>query len=174
MTLAEMRINKRHMVFQVAAAMAFMTLVLIMMSMASNSQVSWAIGAGSLGSSTFIVFTLPKSLSARPKNVVGGYIVAIVVGMLVNTILSAAFDAVSRHIGMNNQHVFWVVSSISIGLAMVAMILFDCQHPPAAGVALVLVLDIQEYYTLAVIMITAIMLALIRHYAKPYLINLSE
>lgn len=174
MSLADMRNNKRHIVLQVAAAMVFMTFVLAMMSVASNSQVSWAIGAGSLGSSTFIVFTIPNSISARSSRVIGGYAVAIVVGILVHVLLSSAFDLLSSHITINNSKVFWVASSVAIGLSMIVMILLDCQHPPAAGVALVLVLDIHEYYTLAVIMITAIMLALIRHYAKPYLVNLSE
>ncbi len=165
--------RKWHFVFQISAAVFLMALVLFLMSVGSNSQLLWALGAGSLASSIFIVFTLPQSLAAEPRRLIGAYCLAIVIGVLTHVFLMHLFHAVTAHFILQNLRVFWISSALAMGITMVLMIIFNCQHPPAAGVSIVLVLNIQEYTTVAVILFTAILLALINYFLKDYLINLS-
>ena len=166
--------SKKHFVFQVLSAIIFMAIVLFFMSLDSTSQILWAVGSGSLASSIFIVFTIPNSISAQPRRVLGGYLIAILVGVLIHFLLGNIFNLVSQHFILENTKVFWVSSAIAIGLVMVLMVILDCQHPPAAGISIVLVLNIQEYYTLAVIGLSVIFLMLIKHVFRNYLINLAS
>ncbi len=166
-------VSKKHFFWQLAAAVIFLAIVLTLMSLDSKSQVLWAIGAGSLASSIFTVFTIPASIAAQPRRILGGYALAISVGLLAHFLLSKIFILFASHVDLGNTQIFWVSSAIVMGLVMVLMVLLDCQHPPAAGVALVLILGVQEYYTVAVILLTVIVLAFIRFYLKDYLINLA-
>jgi len=165
--------SKKHFLLQVLFAIIFMVFVLVLMSLDSKSQILWALGAGALASSTFIIFTIPQSISAEPRRVVGGYLIAIIIGIGIHFLLTHVLHIISGHFAIENIQIFWVSAAISIGLAMISMVLLDCQHPPAAGISIVLVLNIQEYYTVAVIILSVIALALIRYFFRNYLINLS-
>jgi len=165
--------RKWHFIFQISAAVILMAFVLFLMSFRSSSELLWALGAGSLASSIFIVFTLPQSLAAEPRRLIGGYFLAILIGVITHIFLMHLFHAVTAHFIVQNLRIFWISSALAMGITMILMIIFNCQHPPAAGVSIVLVLNIQEYTTVIVILLTAILLALISYFFKDKLINLS-
>lgn len=165
---------KKRFAVQVVCAVLFMAIVLMFMSFTSGSQILWAVGAGSLASSTFIVFTIPNSVSARASRIIGGYAIAVITGLVLHFILMGLIHFLSSHFQMSDPRIFWMTASISLGLSMLAMILFDCQHPPAAGVALVLVLDIHHFQILFVILFAALALSLIKLLFKNHLVNLVE
>jgi CBS-domain-containing membrane protein len=87
-----------------------------------------------LGATTFMIFTMPHRVSCRPRYVVGGYIVGIAVGIA----CSQAYDympAWHTHAGLA------ITGGIAVGLAAFLMVTTNSEHPPAAGVALGLVLQ---------------------------------
>lgn len=158
---------------QIAASVLFIAIVLLCMNIASGTdELLWAVGAGSLTSSSFIVFTSPTSVSARSSRIVGGYTIAVVVGLTVHFILMSIFHELSSHVDMIDPRFFWVTASVSIAITTILMVLFDCQHPPAAGVALVLVLDIHDFNILYVILFAVLTLSLIKLAFKDKLIDL--
>lgn len=168
------RYFKFHLICQVSGAVLALAIVLTLMSLDSQSQVLWAVGAGSLASSIFIIFTIPESIAAQPRRILGGYAVALIVGLIAHYALLKIFGLLETHFVLGNTKFFWVSAAVVMGLVMVLMVLMNFQHPPAAGVALVLMLDIQEYYTVAVIILTVCSLALIKFWLKNYLINLAR
>lgn len=150
-----------------------MAFVLMTMSFTTgHSQLLWAVGAGSIASTSFIIFTIPQSVSARSSRIVGGYAIAIIVGLLIHYALMGFFSLLTTHFVMSDPRIFWMTASVSVGISMILMVLFDCQHPPAAGIALVLVLDIHGFGMLFIIMFAALALSLIKLIFNDKLINL--
>jgi len=78
----------------------------------------------SMGSTAFVVFALPKSVSAQPRCVIGGNIV----GLLCGTICSL--------IPMYNELLTLILYAIAVGLSIFIMVVIDTEHPPASGLAL--------------------------------------
>ncbi|MFC1998424.1 HPP family protein [Chloroflexota bacterium] len=93
-------------------------------------SVLWVLGEGqfviiaAIGASSFIVFAMPKAVTAQPKSIIGGYLLGLAIGALSWLIPAATF---------NSQII--VYSSV-VGLTMFAMVATDTEHPPACGTAL--------------------------------------
>lgn len=83
----------------------------------------------SIGSTAFIVFTMPKRKSAEPRHVIGGHIVGIVSGFL------AIF------IPQTNIFLTVLSYSVAIGISISLMMATDTVHPPASGTALGVALE---------------------------------
>lgn len=162
----------RNFIWQPLLAVIYIALVLWILSHIDGSEIIWAIGAGSLSSSSCIVFSNPHGKTASSKNLIVGYIIGVIVGVLVHLALTKGLPLFASHMLLYNSKAFWVLASVAVGIAMVAMILCDCLHPPAVGMSLILVLDIQHYAIIGVILIAAFILALIRHVLDPYLKDL--
>jgi CBS-domain-containing membrane protein len=78
----------------------------------------------SIGSTAFIVFTMPASITAKSRNVIGGHFVGALFGSLCALIPhSESLSAIA-------------VYSFAVGLAIFSMVVLDVEHPPAAGTAL--------------------------------------
>ena len=116
--VAEFREHWKNYVFQ--SVLATLVLLLALWVMKANQMVLVA----SLGATAFIVFALPNSLTARPRNVVGGHVIGLLCGVLANWL------AVS-----DSPYVI-IVYAAAVGISMFVMVVFDLEHPPAAGTAL--------------------------------------
>lgn len=90
-----------------------------------------------LGASAFIAFAVPRSLHSDPRYMAGGYLVGILVGCLMGTLNTAlqVSDAVTAHA------VMIVFGALATGFAMFIMVVTKTEHPPAAALALGLVLN---------------------------------
>jgi len=162
-----------NLLWQPLVATIFVGVVLYCLGMVTGaSEILWAVGAGALSSSSYIVFVTPQSAVARSRRIIGGYVVGAIVGLFVHWILTVAYDFASANLQFHNSHLFWISAAISVGVAMVMMVLLGVEHPPAAGLSLVLVLDIHEYMTLVMILIAAVALSALRHALRCHLINL--
>jgi len=73
------------------------------------------------GASAVLVFGQPKSPLAQPANVIGGYLLAAVIGAL----------AVFLFPGM------WWAAAIAVGISIAGMLVLRITHPPAGAVPLV-------------------------------------
>ncbi len=74
------------------------------------------------GSTAFTVFGLPHNRTAKTRNVIGGHAICVVVGFACSYFST-----------------LWLAGGLAVGLASFLMVLFDAEHPPAAGSALALV-----------------------------------
>lgn len=121
-----------------------------------------------LGASTFIAFAIPRSLQSEPRYMIGGYIVGILVGTSIDA-LSASFlfsDIVTEHV------VMIVFGALATGLAMFAMVITKTEHPPAAALALGLVLNEWDILTLGVVIVGVIALSIFKRLVLPILMDL--
>lgn len=163
-----------HLLIQACAALVFMWLVLFTLDHVATSQIIWAAGASTLASSSYIVFCAPKSVVAKPQKVIGAYIIAMFCGEAMRYLANLVCGGISScHAGgLVYLHVFEVAAAFSVGIAFLLMVLLKSEHPPAAGLAVVMVLDIRNFGALAVILGGAIVLSGIRFIFRRMLCDL--
>jgi len=86
---------------------------------------------GSFGASAVLIYGVPKSPLAQPRNLIGGHFISACVGC----ICKVAF--------VNSVGV-WFAISVAVPTAIVAMQLTDTVHPPGGATALLAVLNVAE------------------------------
>ncbi|MCH9770465.1 MAG: HPP family protein [Gammaproteobacteria bacterium] len=160
-------------IWQPLLAAVFICMVLVCFNFISVTSVLWAVGAGALSSSAFIVFGLPSSVTAKAGKIIGGYAVGIICGLIVRLSLQYFLALGVFHTNMPHFHLLGMFAAITVGISLFFMGLLKVEHPPAAGMSLVLVIDIQNYSVLAVIFAAAILLAVLHQALKKYLCDLT-
>lgn len=121
-----------------------------------------------LGASTFIAFAVPRSLHSDPRHMIGGYIVGIGAGCLMG-LPHAAIDFSEPTV----DHAFLIIfGALATGLAMLIMVLTKTVHPPAAALALGLVLNECDFLTLVVILAGVAALSICKRLVLPMLMDL--
>jgi CBS-domain-containing membrane protein len=144
--------------------LATFTLFLVLVVLRFNTPLIIA----ALGSSAFIVFAMPKNITAQPRNVVGGHVVGIVSGSIC-AILLLAFG--------NGSEIYMILAaSSSVGLSIFIMVVTDTEHPPAGSTALAFVLHVVEAGDLiaftVVILVSAVIISGVKHALNPRLMDL--
>jgi len=114
----------------------------------------------SIGASTFIIFAMPKSLTAQPKRLIGGHSVGIIIGSL------------SGLIHCINPFDQMFIYAIAVGFSIFLMVALDMEHPPAAGTALALSVNGFSFTAVLSVLIGVLILSLIKHLLKPALKDL--
>lgn len=101
----------------------------------------------SLGASALLVFSLPQSPMAQPWAVIAGNTLSALVGISVAHLVS------NLHLAM----------SLAASLSILGMFLLRCLHPPAAAVALIVVLGRVMHYGYAFfpVMVESVLLILV-------------
>ena len=147
--------------------MATITLIIILYF--ENIFTSAAVIA-SLGSTTFIIFAMPKYATAQLRRVIGGHIIGIVSGVLCFYIASLIQNREYFFLTQNTIKILF--PSLSVGLSIFFMVITNTEHPPAAGTALGIVVQGWSYSTILVILITISLLSLTKYLLKPWLKDL--
>ena len=98
----------------------------------------------SIGASAFLVFAAPEAYSSRPRSLLGGYCAGILIGAL--SALIGKLTGITWTVDWGND--LAILGGITVGLAIFAMCVTDTEHPPAAGIALALVLNPWNGWTL--------------------------
>ncbi|MFZ5743764.1 MAG: HPP family protein [Pseudomonadota bacterium] len=93
------------------------------LALGSDPALPWLVA--SMGASAVLVFVLPASPLAQPWPVFGSHLVAAAIGVGVHALLGAT----------------WLSAGLSVGLAIAAMSLLRCLHPPAGGTVLLTALS---------------------------------
>ncbi|MHC4744173.1 MAG: HPP family protein [Planctomycetota bacterium] len=112
--------------------------------------------ASTIGATAFIVFAMPKSVSAHTRNVLGGHIVGLLCGGIFY-LLALPFAA---------------ECSLAVALTIFLMVALDVEHPPAAGTALAVVIREVEFDAFITILASALILSQCRYYLRRYLKDL--
>lgn len=118
-----------------------------------------------LGSSAFVVFAMPHRTTAMPRRLVGGHVVCVIVGLLCSLPLRLGGFG-------GGGPAFSLVAGASVSLAILAMVITDTEHPPAAGNALAFaVLDVGAAHVLVTVG-AVVLLAIIRWTLRGWLRDL--
>lgn len=143
------------------AGMVVLVLLLVL------DAVTQTVLIASLGASAFIAFAVPRSLHSGPRHLIGGYLVGILAG--------AAMATLNHWItapGGLDHAVMIIFGALAISLAMFMMVVTRTEHPPAAALALGLVLNEWNLVTLAVVLTGVVVLSVVKRLVLPVLMDL--
>lgn len=110
----------------------------------------------SMAATTFLVFAMPKAVSAKTRNIIGGHLVGLASG--------AVFYLTTLP--------FFVEYPLAVGLVFLLMVALDVEHPPAAGTALAVVINEVSLNAFITIMLSAVILSQCRYYLRNHLKDL--
>ena len=121
-----------------------------------------------LGASAFIAFAVPLSLHSSPRHMIGGYVVGILAGCLMSTLFSS-IDVSSAFVTNAAMIVF---GALAMSTAMFFMVVTRTEHPPAAALALGLVLNEWSGTTIVAVLAGVIALSIFKRMVLPVLMDL--
>lgn len=150
-----------YLIRQVLFAGIILTLMLLLFNSLAAHPIFNAIGLSSISSSLFIIFTAPHTLSGQNKSILGGYAIAIAVGMGCDYLLHHPVTFLPLPL---YSYYPAICSGLTLILCLSLMMLLRMPHAPAAGFALGLVLDNWEYQTIAIIFCIIAICTLIKHF----------
>ncbi|MHC4096354.1 MAG: HPP family protein [Planctomycetota bacterium] len=111
----------------------------------------------SMGATIFLVFAMPKAVSAQTRNVIGGHLVGLVCGTIF----------------YYTKLPYYIEYPCVVGIAIFLMVALDVEHPPAAGTALAVVInEVSPIDAFVIVMISAVILSQCRYFLRHYLRDL--
>lgn len=122
----------------------------------------------SLGASAFIAFAVPLSLHSSPRHMIGGYIV----GILAGGSMSYLYSSIDVSILFIESAAMIVFGALATSVAMFVMVVTKTEHPPAAALALGLVLNEWDMLTLGVVLAGIVGLSIFKRMVLPLLMDL--
>ena len=128
-----------------------------------------------LGATTFIVFAMPLSRESQPRRLLGGYAVGIGLGVVFHLLIALV---VARHLdlfgpeGAAYIQLRVVAGAAAVGLSILLMTMTNTEHPPAAGMALGLVLNEWGLAALAFVLAAILVLSGIKYAFRHRFIDL--
>ncbi len=155
--------NKIWYTLQCLLATVSFLLILVILDRMSNAAIIAALGA-----SCFIVFTMPHAKLSSPRFLIGGYLVGLVIGILCYFLAQLNWPASLA--ATQQSHLLF--GALAVGLAIFVMVITNTEHPPAASLALGLVLGKWTPTTILVILIGILTLSILKYLIKPMLKNL--
>jgi len=109
-----------------------------------------------IAATAFIVFALPTTASAQANVVIPSHLIGLAAGTIF------AFTSLP----------FSIECPIAVGIAIFLMVLFDIEHPPAAGTAIAAVIHNASLDVWAAVSVSVLVLSLTRHLLRNHLRNL--
>lgn len=163
---SDQHLRHRHLRRYLAqCALAGLVVLILLMVLDAMTQ---TVLIAALGASAFIAFAVPRSLHSAPRYLVGGYLVGTAAGVLMSVLEHAL-----RVSDPTYAHALMVLfGACSISLAMFLMVVTRTEHPPAAALALGLVLNEWDLLTIAVVLGGVVSLSLFKRLVLPYLMDL--
>jgi len=113
-----------HYVVQTLLAFAAIAVVIVALGALTSGAMVAALGA-----SAFIVFAAPHTSMAQPRNLVGGHVLSMAVGLLCSVVFRFGWLSLTD---LNAG----LIGAAAVALSLFAMVVTDTEHPPAAGNAL--------------------------------------
>jgi CBS-domain-containing membrane protein len=144
----------KNYLYQSFLAMAVVSIVLWLLTLEN------AVVIASIGATAFIVFTMPKNITAQPRRVIGGHIIGLLSGSLCSLIPHTSTTAT----------VF--VLSLAVGISICLMVALNFEHPPASGTALGIAMTGFSTEVFIAVLTSSLILALAHHFSKRFLKDL--
>ena len=157
--------NLRPYVFQCSLAFFALLVVLLVEEVGLHRVVMIA----AIGSTSFVLFVTPHSSTANPRHVIGGHLVALVVGSAF-----AVFSGtpVGQNLLAQVPLVLDVEAALAVALSIFLMAATDTEHAPAAGTALGVVVHGFGWGLIVFVVSSAIMLSFVHTMLRPRLRDL--
>lgn len=150
----------KNYVFQSLFATVVIFLILLSLSFQEDAVI-----IASLGATTFIVFAMPEQVTAKSRNIIGGYIVGFSCGWICS--LFPIETLMGKPIGYS------LLYAAAVGLSIFIMVIVDMEHPPASGVALGVAIKGFSVVVIISIIASVVILTVIHHFFKKYLRDLT-
>lgn len=144
----------QHYVFQCVLGMVGLCVVMLVLS------IQHIVVVASIGSTIFIVFALPTSVTAKPRNVIGGHIIGFISGALCHLIPHQL------------PAILILVYCLAVGISMFIMTITDMEHPPASSTALGVAMTGFSLNVGIALLISTIILSIIHVAARKYIKDL--
>lgn|SRR3990167_865988 len=154
--------NVANYFWQTIIAMLFVWLVMIGFDLVQASQHMWVVGVATIATSTVYVFAMPNTTPAHPLRILVGYLLGLVIGIAMQYAFAVMTSQSSGEVGNSYHHLFEVGGFLAFGLTLIIMMAIRSEHPPAAALALLLVLEYKDFPSISIIVLAAILLALLR------------
>ena len=157
--------NPRPYVLQCSLAFFALLVVLLVEEVGLHRVVMIA----AIGSTSFVLFVTPHSLTANPRHVIGGHLVALLVGSAF-----AVFSGtpVGQNLLTQVPLVLDVEAALAVALSIFLMAATDTEHAPAAGTALGVVVHGFGWGLILFVVSSAIMLSFVHTMLRPRLRDL--
>ncbi len=120
-----------------------------------------AVVIASIGSTAFIVFTMPSNMTAAPRRVIGGHIIGFICG--------SAFAFIPHPTALATILIY----SLAVGMTIFLMVALDVEHPPAGGTALGVTITGFSTSVMVAVLTSSIALSLAHRFCKKYLKDLT-
>ncbi|HYE12696.1 MAG TPA: HPP family protein [Patescibacteria group bacterium] len=156
--------NYKNYIFQCTLATVVTFVIFLFVDIISSMII-----LASYGATTFIAFTMPWGYAARPRNIIGGYIVGSIVGILIYSLQGLLLHS---HILVNNHLLLLISSALCVGITSIILVTTDTEHPPAVGMALGLIINDWNFLSILITLTAIITLTITKEILKPHLINL--
>lgn len=157
-------IIRYHYIYQ--SLLATLTLLAVLLILRFSRVVIIA----ALGATAFIVFAMPKNITAQPRNVIGGHVVGIIAGSICSLLIYQ--EALANYLGLDFEILMIVAASISVGLTIFIMVVTDTEHPPGCSTALATIVHGWDIYYVGFIVISVMMIMGVKHLLNPWLKDL--
>jgi CBS-domain-containing membrane protein len=158
------RTHKTRYVLQCGLAACVIFVVLFVLDAVSQTTI-----IASLGASSFIAFAMPRSQLSRPRFLIGGYLIGTGVGCVCSYLPSLPL---LTQLPLASAWLNEVSGAVSVGLAILLMVVMNAEHPPAAGLALGFVLNEWNFWTVIVVVFGIALLSILKTILKPVLVDL--
>ena len=112
-----------HYVLQTLMAFVCVVVLVLVLGILTHGALVAALGA-----SAFIVFAMPKHDTARPRSLIGGHVLCLLIGLACSLPLRLGW--VSPGMGQG------LMGAVAVATSIFGMVVFNAEHPPAAGNAL--------------------------------------
>lgn len=161
--------NKTHYILQACLAG-----VAVAIALAFFDVVRQPVIIASFGASAFIAFTVPKRPNSSPRKLIGGYMIGVVIGCLINILAilpaEAYFRASDQHLILDGIHV--LAGALAVTLSMFLMTVSETEHPPAASIALGFVVNEWTLATVVFVLAGISAISLVKRIFKSWMIDL--
>ena len=155
--------NRVRYVAQCCFVSAAMLLVLLMLDAFYQTVLIAALGASSV-----VAFAAPSMRVSRPRCLIGGYLVGVLVGCSVSSLAAVTGGMVA----LDERTLRILLGAAAVGLTMFVMVTTDTEHPPGAAVALGFVLNDWDISTIAIVLAGIISISVIKELVRDRLMDL--
>ncbi|MBW8001555.1 MAG: HPP family protein [Planctomycetes bacterium] len=132
--------------------LAAITLLILALALGEDKMVL----ISAIGGTAFIVFAMPNTDSAKPKNVITSHLLGLIAGSIFYF----------------TNFPYYIEWPLAVGIAIFLMVALDFIHPPAAGTALASAIYQAPLNTLITILAATLIISQCRHLLRNYLKNL--
>ena len=148
---------------------ALMTTAMLGAVLAVEDVLTNAAVTAAIASTAFVLIMTPRSVVASPRHVIGGHLIAVMVGGLISLLFaSSALDSSAG----DTRLLIDTSAALSVGIGIVLMGLTNTEHPPAAGTALGMVMGGFSWVVVIVLMFSVLVMTIVQRLMLPYLKDL--